>query len=309
MSYTDLGKATGLSTSAVHQRVRRLRAAGCHPRVCRGRRPGGDRVAMNRLHLGETVRPQRPDDIPSVSPASPRSRPATASPATRTTSSRSVCPRPTSSRNCWRASGPSRACPRAPRSCCPPRTRHGRPASDPPACGAAVARRETVPMNERTARADRPAAPRRSPQPADPFATAMVVERGQVAWVGSEGAADAFAAGWTRSSTSTARSSPRRYTDAHVHTTATGLALTGLDLSGAPPCRPPSPSSVTSPRPGRTTASSSATAGTRPAGPSAGHPAGRTRRGDRWPSPLSHPDRRPFGRRHHGPAGSGAGRP
>ena len=31
--------------------------------------------------------------------------------------------------------------------------------------------------------------------PADPFATAMVVERGHVAWVGSEGAADAFASG------------------------------------------------------------------------------------------------------------------
>lgn len=28
MSYTDLGKATGLSTSAVHQRVRRLEARG-----------------------------------------------------------------------------------------------------------------------------------------------------------------------------------------------------------------------------------------------------------------------------------------
>lgn len=27
MSYTDLGKATGLSTSAVHQRVRRLRSS------------------------------------------------------------------------------------------------------------------------------------------------------------------------------------------------------------------------------------------------------------------------------------------
>ena len=31
--------------------------------------------------------------------------------------------------------------------------------------------------------------------PADPYATAMVVERGQVAWVGSEGAADSFADG------------------------------------------------------------------------------------------------------------------
>ncbi len=28
MSYTDLGKATGLSTSAVHQRVRRLEQRG-----------------------------------------------------------------------------------------------------------------------------------------------------------------------------------------------------------------------------------------------------------------------------------------
>ncbi len=28
MSYTDLGKAMGMSTSAVHQRVRRLRSAG-----------------------------------------------------------------------------------------------------------------------------------------------------------------------------------------------------------------------------------------------------------------------------------------
>ena len=28
MSYTDLGKATGLSTSAVHQRVRRLEERG-----------------------------------------------------------------------------------------------------------------------------------------------------------------------------------------------------------------------------------------------------------------------------------------
>ncbi len=43
MSYTDLGKATGLSTSAVHQRVRRLEQRG----VIRGyaaswtRRPSG----------------------------------------------------------------------------------------------------------------------------------------------------------------------------------------------------------------------------------------------------------------------------
>ncbi|RII19388.1 N-substituted formamide deformylase precursor [Streptomyces sp. YIM 130001] len=69
--------------------------------------------------------------------------------------------------------------------------------------------------------------------PADPFATAMVVERGQVAWVGSEGAADAFASGvddvWDLDG---ALVTPA-FTDAHVHTTATGLALTGLDLSDA----------------------------------------------------------------------------
>ncbi|MFF5102609.1 amidohydrolase [Streptomyces sp. NPDC000134] len=70
--------------------------------------------------------------------------------------------------------------------------------------------------------------------PADPFATAMVVERGQVAWVGSEGAADAFADGVDRVIDLDGALVTPAFTDAHVHTTATGLALTGLDLSGAP---------------------------------------------------------------------------
>ncbi|MFJ8548708.1 amidohydrolase [Streptomyces sp. NPDC093676] len=70
--------------------------------------------------------------------------------------------------------------------------------------------------------------------PADPFATAMVVERGQVAWVGSEGAADAFAAGVDEVVDLDGALVTPAFTDAHVHTTATGLALTGLDLSGAP---------------------------------------------------------------------------
>lgn len=69
---------------------------------------------------------------------------------------------------------------------------------------------------------------------ADPFATAMVVERGQVAWVGSEGAADAFAAGVDEVVDLDGALVTPAFTDAHVHTTATGLALTGLDLSGAP---------------------------------------------------------------------------
>ncbi|MCZ9340488.1 amidohydrolase family protein, partial [Streptomyces sp. TRM76130] len=70
--------------------------------------------------------------------------------------------------------------------------------------------------------------------PADPFATAMVVERGQVAWVGSEGAADAFADGVDRVVDLDGALVTPAFTDAHVHTTTTGLALTGLDLSDAP---------------------------------------------------------------------------
>ncbi|MBQ0854211.1 amidohydrolase [Streptomyces sp. BH-SS-21] len=68
--------------------------------------------------------------------------------------------------------------------------------------------------------------------PADPFATAMVVERGQVAWVGSEGAADAFSDGVDEVVDLEGALVTPAFTDAHVHTTATGLALTGLDLSG-----------------------------------------------------------------------------
>ncbi|MGA4843214.1 amidohydrolase [Streptomyces sp. G45] len=69
--------------------------------------------------------------------------------------------------------------------------------------------------------------------PADPFATAMVIERGQVAWVGSEGAADAFADGVDEVVHLDGALVTPAFTDAHVHTTSTGLALTGLDVSGA----------------------------------------------------------------------------
>ncbi|MEU5492251.1 amidohydrolase [Streptomyces sp. NPDC020196] len=69
--------------------------------------------------------------------------------------------------------------------------------------------------------------------PADPFATAMVVERGHVAWVGSEGAADAFASGVDEVIDLEGALVTPAFTDSHVHTTSTGLALTGLDLSGA----------------------------------------------------------------------------
>ncbi|SOE09610.1 hypothetical protein SAMN06272775_0687 [Streptomyces sp. 2323.1] len=69
--------------------------------------------------------------------------------------------------------------------------------------------------------------------PADPFATAMVVEGDRIAWVGEEGAADSFADGVDEVVQLDGALVTPAFTDAHVHTTATGLALTGLDLSGA----------------------------------------------------------------------------
>ncbi|WP_432154545.1 amidohydrolase [Streptomyces tricolor] len=91
-------------------------------------------------------------------------------------------------------------------------------------------------MSERTAEPPKTVLLRRGEvhSPADPFATAMVVERGHVAWVGSEGAADAFADGADEVVDLDGALVTPAFTDAHVHTTATGLALTGLDLSGTP---------------------------------------------------------------------------
>ncbi|MBN3929555.1 amidohydrolase [Streptomyces verrucosisporus] len=68
--------------------------------------------------------------------------------------------------------------------------------------------------------------------PADPFATAMVVEGGGIAWVGSEGAADSFADGVDEVVHLDGALVTPAFTDSHVHATATGLALTGLDLAG-----------------------------------------------------------------------------
>ena len=68
--------------------------------------------------------------------------------------------------------------------------------------------------------------------PADPFATALLVDGGTVAWVGSEAAADAMTADVTVD-LEDAWLAPA-FVDAHVHTTTSGLALTGLDLADAP---------------------------------------------------------------------------
>ena len=67
---------------------------------------------------------------------------------------------------------------------------------------------------------------------ADPFATALLVDGATVAWVGSDTAAAALGAdevvdlddAWVAPA----------FVDAHVHATSTGLALTGLDLTGVP---------------------------------------------------------------------------
>ncbi|MDR3035171.1 MAG: Lrp/AsnC family transcriptional regulator [Kitasatospora sp.] len=64
MSYTDLGKATGLSTSAVHQRVRRLEQRG----VVRGYTaivdPEAVNLALTAFISVQPVDPRAPDDTP-----------------------------------------------------------------------------------------------------------------------------------------------------------------------------------------------------------------------------------------------------
>lgn len=66
--------------------------------------------------------------------------------------------------------------------------------------------------------------------PADPFATALMTDGPQVVWVGQESAADALHADLTVD-LDDAWVAPA-FVDAHVHATSTGLALTGLDLTG-----------------------------------------------------------------------------
>ncbi|MFI6447649.1 amidohydrolase [Kitasatospora sp. NPDC050543] len=70
--------------------------------------------------------------------------------------------------------------------------------------------------------------------PADPFATAMLVEGEHVAWVGSDGAAEAYADIADEIVELDGALVTPAFVDAHVHATAAGLALTGLDLTGCP---------------------------------------------------------------------------
>ncbi|MDI2127778.1 amidohydrolase [Yinghuangia seranimata] len=73
--------------------------------------------------------------------------------------------------------------------------------------------------------------------PADPFATAMVVEDGTVAWIGAEGAAEAHVSSADEVVDLRGALVTPAFVDAHVHATSAGLALTGLDLADTAPGR------------------------------------------------------------------------
>lgn len=68
--------------------------------------------------------------------------------------------------------------------------------------------------------------------PVDPFATALVVDGEAVAWVGQDGAADQHRDGVDEVVELDGALVTPAFVDAHVHTTSTGLHLTGLDLTG-----------------------------------------------------------------------------
>ena len=74
MSYTDLGKATGLSTSAVHQRVKRLEQRGLILGYGATVNHDGDRAAAHGLHRDRPVRPVPARRLPRAAPAPPRDR-------------------------------------------------------------------------------------------------------------------------------------------------------------------------------------------------------------------------------------------
>ena len=128
MSFTDLGKATGLSTSAVHQRVKRLEQRGLIKGY--GATIDYDQVGMP-LTAFISIRP--------IDPSQPDDSPDRLSGISEIESCWSVAgdesyilkvrvSAPTELETCWPGCGRPRTCPRGPRSCCPRRTRAGRSA-------------------------------------------------------------------------------------------------------------------------------------------------------------------------------------
>lgn len=69
--------------------------------------------------------------------------------------------------------------------------------------------------------------------PADPGATALLIEGGTVGWIGHEGAALAHSDGVDRVIDVDGALIAPAFVDAHVHVTPTGIGLAALDLSGA----------------------------------------------------------------------------
>ncbi len=68
--------------------------------------------------------------------------------------------------------------------------------------------------------------------PEDPFATALLVVDGRIAWVGDDAGAQLHARDATSIVDLDGAWLAPAFVDAHVHLTSTGLALTGLDLTG-----------------------------------------------------------------------------
>jgi len=64
MSYTDLGRATGLSTSAVHQRVRRLEQRGVIRRYAAVVDPEAAGLPLTAFVSVKPIDPSEPDDAP-----------------------------------------------------------------------------------------------------------------------------------------------------------------------------------------------------------------------------------------------------
>ena len=64
MSYTDLGRATGLSTSAVHQRVRRLEQRGVIRRYAAVVDPEAAGLSLTAFVSVKPIDPSEPDDAP-----------------------------------------------------------------------------------------------------------------------------------------------------------------------------------------------------------------------------------------------------
>ena len=65
MSYTDLGKATGLSTSAVHQRVRRLEERGAISGYAAVVSPEAVNLSLTAFISIRPIDPAAPDDAPA----------------------------------------------------------------------------------------------------------------------------------------------------------------------------------------------------------------------------------------------------